>query len=191
MRFGEQIREIARLVNHAHAATAAAKRGLDDQRKANLLRDLQRFATVFNRVFRARQHRHVDLLRKRAGGGFVAHVAEQIHARADENNSRLLARFRKIRVLGQKAVAGMDEVHALLFRERDDAGDVEIGTDRAFAFADDIGLIRLEAVDGEPVFLRVNGDGAQAEFRRGAEDADGDLAAVGDEQFALADGGGG
>ena len=80
----------------------------------------------------------------------------------------------------------MNEVHALLFRQRDDAGDVEIGADGTFAFADDIRLVRLEAVNGEPVFLRIDGDGAQAEFSRRAEDANGDLAAVGDEQFPLA-----
>ena len=34
--------EIAGLVHHAHAASAAAERRLDDQRKADLLRDLQR-----------------------------------------------------------------------------------------------------------------------------------------------------
>ena len=38
-------------------------------------------------------------------------------------------------------------------------------------------------MDAQPVFLRVNGDRAQPQFRRRAEDADGDFAAIGDEQF--------
>ena len=39
-------------------------------------------------------------------------------------------------------------------------------------------------MQGEAIFVRVDGDGADAQFVGGAEDADGDLAAVGDEQFA-------
>ena len=81
------------------------------------------------------------------------------------------------------AVAGMDEVHASFHGEGDDAGDVEVSADGAFVFADEIRFIGLEAVDAEAVFLRVNGDGAQAQFGGGAKDADGNLAAIGHEQF--------
>ena len=77
----------------------------------------------------------------------------------------------------------MDRVDAFFLGDADDAVDVEIGGDRALALPDQIGLVRLEAVDAEPVFLRVNGDGAQAEFGAGAEDADGDFAAVGGHQL--------
>ena len=71
----------------------------------------------------------------------------------------------------------------LFLGQRDDAGDVQVGADRAFALADEVGFVGLEAVDAEAVFLGVNGDGAQTQFGGGAKDADGDLAAVGDEQF--------
>ena len=70
------------------------------------------------------------------------------------------------------------------FGQRDDAGDVEVRPDRAFARADLIGLVGLEAVQGEAVFLRIDGDRAQAEFVRRAEDANGDFAAIGSEQFS-------
>ena len=62
-------------------------------------------------------------------------------------------------------------------------GDVEVSADGAFALADQIGFVRLEAVDAEAVLLRVDGHGAQAQFSGGAKDADGDFAAIGDEQF--------
>ena len=62
-------------------------------------------------------------------------------------------------------------------------GNVQIRADRPLAFADQIGLVRLEAMHREPVFLGVNGHRAQAQFRGRAEDADGDFAAIGDEQF--------
>src|SRR5262249_5638074 len=66
----------------------------------------------------------------------------------------------------------------------DEAGDVEVGADRLAGLADTVRLVGLEAVQGEAVFVRVDGDGADAEFVRAAEDADGDLAAVSNEQFA-------
>ena len=95
LRFVEQIREVARLVDDAHAATATAKRRLDDEGKPNLLRHLQGFSAIFDGVFCARQHRHVHFLCERTRGSLVAHVLQQIDARPDENNSRLLARLRK------------------------------------------------------------------------------------------------
>jgi hypothetical protein len=72
----------------------------------------------------------------------------------------------------------MDGVHAFFARQRDDAIHVEIGFHRTLALADQVGFIGLEAVQGEPVFLRVDGDGAQAEFIGRAQDADGDFAAI-------------
>ncbi len=141
-------------------------------------------AAVFNRFFRSRQRRHADLLRQRARRVFVAHQFAATPARGPTNvMPASCARLGKLRVLRQKSVAGMDEVHALFLRQRDDAGNVQIRADRPFAFADHIRFIRLEAMNGKPVFLRVNGDRAQAQFRRRAKDADGDFAAVGHEQF--------
>ena len=66
----------------------------------------------------------------------------------------------------------------------DDAVDVEIRPERLAGRADAIRLIRLEAVQGEAVFMRVDGDGADAQLMGRAKDANGDLAAVGDEKLA-------
>ena len=68
--------------------------------------------------------------------------------------------------------------------------DVEVRPDRLAGLADAVRLVGLEAVQGEAVFVRVDGDGADAEFVGRAEDADGDLAAVGDEQLPKLDGAG-
>ena len=84
----------------------------------------------------------------------------------------------------KKSVAGMDEIHALFLGQRDDAGNVQVRAHGAFALAHHVGLIRLEPVDGQPILRGVDGDGAQSKFSGGAKDADGDLAAVGDEQFS-------
>ena len=78
----------------------------------------------------------------------------------------------------------MDGVDLVLPGQGDDAGDVEIGADRLAGLADAVGLVGLEAVQGEAVFVRIDGDRADAQLVGGAEDANGDLAAVGDQQLA-------
>ena len=78
----------------------------------------------------------------------------------------------------------MDRVDLVLPGQGDDAGDVEVGAHRLAGLADAVGLVRLEAVQGEAVFVRIDGHGADAQFVGRAKDANGDFAAVGDEQFA-------
>ena len=77
----------------------------------------------------------------------------------------------------------MNRVHALLFGQRHDAFDIEIGLHRSFALADQVGFVGFEAVQREAVFLGIDGDGAQAQFIGGAENADGDFAAIECEEF--------
>ena len=78
----------------------------------------------------------------------------------------------------------MDCVHVELLRQRDGALDIEIGADRLARFADTIGLVRLEAVQGEAVLVGVDRDRADAQLMGRAEHADGDFAAIGDQQLA-------
>ena len=98
--------------------------------------------------------------------------------RSDESDAGAIAGARKRGVLGQEAVPRMDGVDALLMSEGDNAFHVEIGLHWALAFAHEVGFVGLEAVQGQAVFLGVNGDGAQAEFVGRAQDANGDLAAI-------------
>src|SRR5581483_10259011 len=51
------------------------------------------------------------------------------------------------------------------------------------SFAHQIGFVGLEPVNGKAVFLRVDGHVAQSQFRCRAEDADGNFAPVGHQQF--------
>ncbi len=126
-------------------------------------------------------------MRQGARGDLVAHQVEQLRARADEGDARRIAGAGEPGILRKETVTGMDHVDALLACEGDDALDVEIGADGAFVRADEVGFIRLEAMDAEPVLLGVNGHGAQAQLVGGAHDADGDFAAVRDEQLPAGD----
>ena len=87
-------------------------------------------------------------------------------------------------VLGQKPVARMDGVDAVLaWQIAMIAVDVQVRPDRLARLADQVGLVGLEAVQGVAVFVRVDRDGADAQLVGRAEHADGDFAAVGDEQL--------
>ena len=61
--------------------------------------------------------------------------------------------------------------------------NVEIRLYRPFADADLVRFVGFESVKSQAIFLRVNRDGAQAEFGGGAKDTNRDLAAIGGEQF--------
>ena len=115
---------------------------------------------------------------KSARRSLVAQQFEQLRAGADEGDARAFTGPRQRRILGQKTIARMDRIDALFLRQRDDAFDVKVGFDRALACADQVGFIRLEAVQGEAVFLRINGDRAQTKFVGGAKNANGNFAAI-------------
>ena len=70
-----------------------------------------------------------------------------------------------------------------------DLVDRQIGFDRPHLLrqmrplADQVGLVGLEAVQRQLVLLGIDRDGLQAELVGGAEDADGDFGAIGDEKL--------
>ena len=77
----------------------------------------------------------------------------------------------------------MDAVDTEGLGERHDPLDVEVRANRLARLAHQVGLVRLEAVEREAIFMGIDGDGANAQFVRRPEDADGDFAAIGDEEF--------
>src|SRR5207302_10111704 len=103
--------------------------------------------------------------------------------RAYEWDAGALAGAGQRRILGKETVAGMNGVDAFFAGERNDAFDIEIRLDGSFTFADQIGFVGLEAMEGQPVLLGVDGDGPQAELIGGAQDTDGDFAAIQCEEF--------
>ena len=80
----------------------------------------------------------------------------------------------------------MNGIDLVALGHADDAFDVKVGAERLAGRADAISLVRLEAVQREAVLVRVDRHGAQAELMGRAEDANGDLAAVGGHQLANA-----
>ena len=92
-----------------------------------------------------------------------------------------VARSRQRRVLGEEAITGMDCITAGVDSGGDHGVDVEVGggatTGELHRLVGGAGVERGAVVGG------MDGDGGEAEIGRGATDADGDLAPVGDEQL--------
>ena len=184
-------RSSASLRHDAHAAAAAAEGGLQDDRVADAPGQVDGGAGARPAARRCRappgMSGRLGLL---AGGGLVAHQLQQLGGRADEDDAGRLAGPGELGVLGQEAVAGVDGVGAVALGDADDAGDVQVGLDRIQPLVERVGLVGLVAVQGGAVLLAEDAQGADAELGAGPEHADGDLAAVGDEDaLELADGG--
>ena len=171
-------------LDHAHAAPAAAPARLEHERIANLRRQLLRARDVRRQRAGGRHHRHAGLLGEFACRHLVAQGAHHLRFRPDEDDAGRSAGLGEVRVLREEAVAGMDGVDMRLFRHADDVVDVEVSLDRLLAGADEIGFVRLEAVQGEAVLVGIDGHRADAQFGSRTHDADGDFAAVGDEDAA-------
>ena len=77
----------------------------------------------------------------------------------------------------------MNGVDLVLLRERDDRWNVQVRLDRLARLADEIGLVRLEAVQGVAVLMGINGDSPNPQLMGAAKHTDGNLAAIGDEQL--------
>ena len=76
----------------------------------------------------------------------------------------------------------MDRVDVVLNGRLDDVWNIQIGADRFALSPDFVSLIGLEAVQREPIFVRVDGDGSDTQFGRRSEHANRNFATIGDQQ---------
>ena len=123
---------------------------------------------------------------RRLGGALgldlVAHDADVLGLGADELHVVVGEDFGKAGVLRQEAVAGMHGVGAGDLAGGENIGDVEIAVFRRRR-ADADALVGKTHVHGVGVGGGMHGDGRNAEFLAGAQDAQRDLAAIGDQDF--------
>ena len=170
-------------LDHAHAAAAATAGGFDNHRKAHLVGNAQDFGIIIGQsAFRAGHTRHAGCNHGVFGGNFVAHQADGVGARADKHKARLLHLVGKIGVFGQKAVAGVNGIGAGYFGGGNDGGNMQITLRRrrgadAHRF---IGELHMQAV---AVGFGMHGNGGDAHFAAGAQYAQSDFTAVGNQNF--------
>ena len=178
----ERAGQVGAALDPAHAAAPAAGGGLQQDRVAGALGRLLRCAHVADRAVRALEHRQPGLAGRRLGGDLVAHPLHDLGRRADEGDALRGAGLGEGRVLGEEAVARVDRVAAGDLGGGQDVRDVQVRVARRRrADADRL----VGQVDGQRVGVgrRVDGHGRDAQLARCADDADGDLAAVGHQQL--------
>jgi hypothetical protein len=178
----ERLAQLRRLADDAHAAAAAAGDGLDDDRVAELLGDLQALLFTFDRAVAAGQHGHAGFLHRAPRARLVAHQTDDVRVGADELDVARLTDLREVGALGQEPVAGVNRVGARDLGGADDRGHVEIAVGAARGADADV-FVGKPHVQRVLVGLRVDGDRLDAELPARRDDAQGDLAAVGDQDF--------
>ena len=110
----------------AHAASAAASRGFNDDRIAHLPRPLPRFLLRRNYPIRPRQDRHPVLLHRGARLFFLPHQADHLGRRSNKLQAAGFANLGKIRIFGKQSIAGMDGIGIGNLRRADHRRDIEI-----------------------------------------------------------------
>ena len=178
----EQRRQFFFGADDAHAAPAAAGRGLHDHREADLLRPLHGLAVRRDDSVRPRQNRHAGLLHGRAGFFLLAHQPRHFRPRSDELDAAGLAHFGEVGVLRQQSVAGMHRVDVGDLRRADDRGNIQI-TQRELRRPDADGLVGKAHGQRVAVGLAVNRNGADAQLLARANHAQGNLSAIGNQNL--------
>ena len=169
--------QLVGLKDAAHPAPAAAGRGLDEDRIADGIGQGLGLFGGGHRAVRAGHHRHPRLLHQPAGGGLVAHGADDVPGGADEGDAGLRAGVGKLVVLAQKAVAGVDGVAVGGLGHRQDGVHIQIAV-RCPGGADAVGLFGKLHMDGLGVGGGIDHHRLDLQFTAGPLDAQGDLAAV-------------
>ena len=178
----ERFAELVGGADHAHAAAAAAGHRFDDHRVAEILRDLLRLLLALDGTLAAGKNRNARLLHRAARARLVAEQPNHIRRRPDEADMARLAHFSEVGALGQEAVARMDGVGAGDFGGAQHRGDAEIAVGAARG-ADAHVLVGKADVQGVLVGLRVHRDRLDPQLAAGADDAQGDFAAIRDQDF--------
>jgi len=187
-RSGLEAGDQSRFIEHgAHATTTTAGARLDDDGITDLASPHEGFFLVMNEAIGAGGDGHASGTGGRTGYILVPHHGDDAGTGSDELDFALFADIRELGLFREESVAGMDGVHIGDLRRADDAADLQVAL-AAGAGADADGFIRQMDVHGVHVCLGINGDGFDIELFAGADDADGDLTTIGDEDFAKHEG---
>jgi hypothetical protein len=170
-----------RLVVHDPDAAAAAAAGrLERDRVADLAGHLRRLVGAGDRAVAARDGRHAHVVGRLASAGLVAHERDVLGLGTHVAQVGAFDLGREVGALGEEPVARVHAVGPAGARGLDDRAHVQVGLARGRR-ADLHRLIGHADVRRRLVGLAVDRHGLEPEVVSGTDDADGDLAAVGDE----------
>jgi hypothetical protein len=122
----EAFRHLGLRIGDAHALAAAAGRGLDHHRIADLVGDLHRVLLVVDHAEMARHGRDFGGGRRLLAFDLVAHGGDGVRVRPDERDAGRFERARERLALGEEAVARMHRLRAGRLAGRQDLLDDQI-----------------------------------------------------------------
>ncbi len=170
-------------IHHAHAAPTPAGRRLDDDRVTDPprnLRALRRF--VRQRAIGTGHTWDAGLPHGLDRRYFVAHQADGLRARPDENEPALLDALGEIGVFRKESVAWMNRNRVSDLGGRDDSRHIEVALGgRRRSDAD--GFVRHGNVLEIAIDRRMNGHRLDTHRMAGAEDTQSDLTAIGNDDL--------
>ena len=172
------LHQFARRAHDAHAASAAAGGGLDDDRIADLLGDLEGLLLALDRAVATRQDRHARLLHHATCAGLVAHQANDLWVGADELDMAGFADFREVGAFREEPVAGVNGVGAGHFGCTDDRRHIQVAVGAA-GWADADVFIGKPHVERVLIGLGVDRHGLDTEFAARVDDTHRHFAPVG------------
>ena len=177
---GERLGQVCRVVDLAHPLAAAACGRLHEDGEAHLTRAGDELFVREPGFRDSGNQRHATRGDGLLRGDLVTHDVDRCGGGAEEDDALLLETAGECRILGEEAVSRVDRLGACRPDSRDDPLDVEVGLGGR-GRPQPIGEVRGLRVGGLGVGIGVDGDGLDAQIAAGADDAQGDLAAVGDE----------
>src|SRR5262249_23741809 len=113
----------------------------------------------------------------------VAELSQDLAGRPDENDPGLFGRLRELGALGEKTVAGMDRVRATIAHRPHDRVDIQVTLGRLRG-ANRARLVGRGHVGAARIGLGIHRHGPNTHYPRGADDADGNFSAIGDQELA-------
>ena len=178
----ERVRQVGLGAGHLHAASAAAGCRLDDDRVADLAADALRRVVIGDAALGSRHAGDAQRLGGPLGFDLVAHGADMLGLGADEGDVVILQDLGEAGVLGEKAVAGMDGIGAGDLAGGEQRRNVKIAVARRRR-PDADALVGEAHMHGVGIRRGMDRHGGDAEFLGGAQHAERDLAAIGDQDL--------
>ena len=167
---------------HAQALAAAAGAGLDHHRVADSLGDLYGLLGRVDRVVVAGNGVDLGFVGQLLGGDLVAHGRDAVVLGPDEDQALLFDLAREGLVLAQEAIARVDGLRPRGLGRLDDLVAQQVGLTRGRR-AQAHGLISQLDKARAGVGVGIHRHRSNAHALGGGDDAAGDLAAVGDQDF--------
>ncbi len=171
--------EIGVALNAPHAFAATASHCLNQHRVADLVGFLFEEFWLLQLAVITGHYWHSGLLHERLRSIFEPHGTDRLGWRTDKNDTRIKTGLCKICILRKKAITWMNAFRARRLGRCDQLIYREI-TLRRRGSANSMRLIAEAYMQGAGIRFRIDRDGAQAQLPRGASNATGNLAAIGD-----------